>query len=543
VSRYVYGADDLDNHGRWAYDAPYGWVWSPSGLGSDWAPYRNGRWAWVDWYGWTWMSYDPWGWAPFHYGRWFHHAQRGWCWWPGQMHSRHYWRPGLVAFFGWGRYSGLHVGMGFGNMGWVPLAPYETFHPWYGHRYYRGYGNRVSIDNSVNIVNNTNITNVYRNARVTNGVSGLEAGEFVRGRAARAVRSSEVDFTRASLVRGAVPVTPSHESLRVSDRTVQAANLPRASESARFYSRRQATTVDRVPFEQQRQGVEQMVRRSSGGGAAQTAEGVAGGNLPRTGTQRPTARGESGNLSRSEAGNLARGGSESGWRRVGEPPRAETRQEGERTGRGFGEPMPRSTSPEGAGRVERQTQQPTRGGGSSEESWRRFGTPTRQPEPSAPAQQRPERAPQASPRSEGRVRPESDQSWSGFGTWRSPSTHSESSPRMTTPRSEAPSAPRRSEESPRQMERRGGGDSIRVNPPIVRERSAPRSESPRSESPRYERSSPPSGRTSGGEARGGGEARSGGTPRGGGEARSGGTPRGESGGSTTRSGGGRGRER
>ncbi|HEX8984361.1 MAG TPA: FecR family protein, partial [Bryobacteraceae bacterium] len=66
VGRDVYGAEDLDDYGRWVYDSPYGWVWSPYGMAADWAPYRYGRWAWVDWYGWSWVSYDPWGWAPYH---------------------------------------------------------------------------------------------------------------------------------------------------------------------------------------------------------------------------------------------------------------------------------------------------------------------------------------------------------------------------------------------------------------------------------------------------------------------------------------------
>ena len=606
VSRDIYGADDLDHHGRWVYDAPYGWVWSPWGVGPYWAPYRHGRWVWIDWYGWSWLSYDPWGWAPFHYGRWYHQARLGWCWWPGYMHQRHYWRPALVGFFGWGRHSGLHlgIGIGFGHVGWVPLAPHEPFYPWYGRRYYSGYRNRVYVDNSVNIVNNVNITNVYRNARVTNGVSGMEAGEFARGRAARAIRSSEVDFTRANLTRGAVPVTPTNESLRYSDRKVQAGNLPRASEPARFYSRRAPTNVDRVPFEQQRQGMEQMVRGTPGGGATRSAQGGAAGNLPRTGGERPVARGESGNLSRAEggspgrgagerteAGNLVRSGgqAESGWRRVGEPARGvegQTRQEGSGNPRSFGEPVTRPATPEGGRQLERRTQEPTQRGGTAEEGWRRFGSPT---QGSQPAERRGERAVEPSTREQGTIRRESSEGWSRFGTSRRPSGDSEPSPRLTTPRSEAPSAPPSSRESPARVERRSGGESrqeaprssaprgeasrggesIRMSPPIVRERStprsesprfvsprseSPRSESPRYQSPRYERPSAPSGRMGGGTIRSGGGSRSGGsisrggssggTIRSGGASRSGGSiSRGGSSGSASRSGAARGRPR
>ena len=51
---------------------------------------------------------------------------------------------------------GVSLGFGYGNIGWVPLAPFERFRPWYG----RGYAGR-----NLAIVNNTNIASVYRNAR------------------------------------------------------------------------------------------------------------------------------------------------------------------------------------------------------------------------------------------------------------------------------------------------------------------------------------------------------------------------------------------
>ena len=125
VSRDVSGAEDLDNSGEWVNQDPYGWTWRPY-VAPDWAPYREGRWIWADdSYGWTWVSYDPWGWAPYHYGRWFCNAGI-WYWYPGALWRRHYWSPGLVAFFG---YGGFGVGGGFGGFGWVPLAPFETYHP------------------------------------------------------------------------------------------------------------------------------------------------------------------------------------------------------------------------------------------------------------------------------------------------------------------------------------------------------------------------------------------------------------------------------
>ncbi len=65
----------------------------------------------------------------------------------------------------------MSFGFGFGNVGWVPLAPFEAFRPWYG----PGYGFRNAV-----LVNNTNIAGVYRNARVNGAVTSMRAGEFGR---------------------------------------------------------------------------------------------------------------------------------------------------------------------------------------------------------------------------------------------------------------------------------------------------------------------------------------------------------------------------
>ena len=195
VSRDVYGAEELDNHGRWVADAEYGNVWTPY-ASAGWAPYRNGRWVWIDYYGWSWVSYDPWGWAPYHYGRWFYRPTNGWCWYPGGISTRHYWSPALVAFFGFG---GGGVGVGFGNIGWVPLAPREPYYRWYGRGYYGGYRNGGYGDRSINIVNNVNITNVYRNARVTNGITAIDHNGFGRGRVGNNIRISGDELNRATL--------------------------------------------------------------------------------------------------------------------------------------------------------------------------------------------------------------------------------------------------------------------------------------------------------------------------------------------------------
>ena len=204
ISRDIYGAEDLHGHGRWVYDSPYGWVWVPT-VSASWAPYRVGRWSWVDYYGWTWISGDPWGWAPYHYGRWYHAPRYGWVWYPGEVRVRYYWRPALVAFFGWGSV----------NVGWVSLAPFEVYRPWYG----RG----RTVVNNVTVVNNINVINTYRNARFISGRSGVTSivsNDFGRRRVTvnNYVVGNDRDFSRAGDAGRWLGREPSRENRQFSDR-------------------------------------------------------------------------------------------------------------------------------------------------------------------------------------------------------------------------------------------------------------------------------------------------------------------------------------
>jgi hypothetical protein len=241
----VYGAEDLDPYGNWVNVPQYGNVWQPTAVGPDWAPYQSGRWVWLDWYGWTWVSYDPWGWAPYHYGRWFNQPGYGWCWYPGVIGVRHYWSPALVGFFGFG---GVGVGFGFGNVGWVPLAPYEVLHPWWGRAYY---GRPGYINGSINVTN-VNVTNIYRNAGVRNGFTAVSGEDFRAGRFQNYVRPSGEQLRQASSVNGPIPVAPERANLRFSDRPVTSA--VRATANAHVYSYRQPNPVQRLSFDQQRNG-------------------------------------------------------------------------------------------------------------------------------------------------------------------------------------------------------------------------------------------------------------------------------------------------
>lgn len=112
-------SNDFDTYGAWVYSEPYGYVWRPYGLASDWAPYTAGRWWWGPW-GMTWVPAEAWGWAPFHYGRWTFLAGIGWGWCPAA-----YFAPAWVAFY-WGD---------AGWLGWCPLGwdnrPYWSHCGWY----------------------------------------------------------------------------------------------------------------------------------------------------------------------------------------------------------------------------------------------------------------------------------------------------------------------------------------------------------------------------------------------------------------------------
>lgn len=108
-------AGDLNTYGVWYNDPAYGWVWSPSGVDTDWRPYMQGHWVSVSPFGWTWVADESWGWAPYHYGTWIH-ARHGWAWVPGPANQ--YWCPAVVSF---SEYNG--------RIAWVPLAPSEVRYP------------------------------------------------------------------------------------------------------------------------------------------------------------------------------------------------------------------------------------------------------------------------------------------------------------------------------------------------------------------------------------------------------------------------------
>jgi hypothetical protein len=101
--------DELSDNGRWVYEQPYGYVWTPYISYSDWRPYYYGRWVWYPIIGWTWVSSESWGWATYHYGRWHWRHGLGWHWIPTS-----YWGPSWVHWYWDNSY-----------IGWCPLSWYN----------------------------------------------------------------------------------------------------------------------------------------------------------------------------------------------------------------------------------------------------------------------------------------------------------------------------------------------------------------------------------------------------------------------------------
>jgi FecR protein len=217
----VVGLDDMQNYGQWVDNSDYGHVWVPYNMGADWSPYHDGRWAWEPGYGWTWVGYEPWGWAPYHYGRWFYAAPYGWAWYPGPAYIAPVWQPALVAFFGFG--NGFNVSLAFGNIGWVPLAPFEPYHPWWGRgfAYSPRYINNTTIITNItyNITNITNVTNIYKNCGKPNALGIVARHEFENGTTYHYLPVARGNLKNIALLNGALPVVPTRQNLRFNNLT------------------------------------------------------------------------------------------------------------------------------------------------------------------------------------------------------------------------------------------------------------------------------------------------------------------------------------
>jgi hypothetical protein len=220
------GYADFANYGQW-YNVPgYGQSWAPSNQGSNWSPYSNGQWVWEPGYGYTWVGNEPWGYVPYHYGNWYYATgYNQWMWQPPAYQYQSNtnalassWLPALVAFFLTGGNPGAALGAyntsspyGYGNVGWVPLAPGEQYTPWYA-----GFGGNAAFPQTQlsPVTNVTNIYNVYRNIRYIKVIRVVSVNRFRKGdfRHYVAMPMSRA-IARAAIVRGGIPIVPANAAV------------------------------------------------------------------------------------------------------------------------------------------------------------------------------------------------------------------------------------------------------------------------------------------------------------------------------------------
>lgn len=204
----VWGAEELDAYGDWAYADNYGWVWRPHSTYissyADWSPYRYGHWRWCRPYGWTWVGDEPWGWAPYHYGRWVYY-NNSWCWAPrghGDNDGRSRWHPALVTFVF------VHDSRRRDVACWYPLR-YDQRDPHY-------WDGRPVPPSASDVDSNEWTRSQRTDPAYLRAVTTLPADEFnrygVRGRPAPPDLAQQI--VRTPPVRGSLPIVPADRGVK-----------------------------------------------------------------------------------------------------------------------------------------------------------------------------------------------------------------------------------------------------------------------------------------------------------------------------------------
>jgi hypothetical protein len=421
-----------------------------------------GTWETVPEYGPVWHPTVAADWAPYSYGRWAWVDWYGWTWVssdPWGWAPYHYGRWFHNDRFGWCWYPGVITArhywspalvgfIGFGGGGGFGFGFGNVgWVPLAPYEVYHPWWGRAwyrsgGYYNRQVNIVNVNVTNTYRNARY-NGISSVSHTDFLAGRFNSVTRFNGTQIHDAGAIRGATPFSPAAQHLRFSDRNV--ANVPRVNESARFFRSQTPSPVQRVPLQQQ-------VGRTGPGGGSDSPS-------------RWSRFGQTGGNPRSQ---VAPGGSERG---------------------GFGSsPQQRSQMPQQqfTPRTEQVApRQENRGG------WQRFGSPTNG---GGAPQQQPQR--QAAPRDQ--YMQQYRQSPSEGRTFGNPRGQSQPQQQHQPPQRQEYNGPSRGYDR--------GGQSLRVAPPVVRERpsysppsySAPRQSSPGNSAPRQSAPSYGGPRQSGG---------------------------------------------
>ncbi len=219
VSSDVVGYQDLQDSGQWQQVPDYGYVWYPTQVSEDWAPYSSGHWAWVGPWGWSWVDDAPWGFAPFHYGRWAHIGRR-WCWVPPPRRHHCVYAPALVAWVGGPGSAGAIALGGGAAVGWLPLAPGEVYLP--AHRASPRYLQNINVSNSTGlsagtvsaIAHDPSHQYRYANQAIPRAVTVVPQVNFAAGQSvSRHQMVPPTQFASATPVARAPAIVPERESV------------------------------------------------------------------------------------------------------------------------------------------------------------------------------------------------------------------------------------------------------------------------------------------------------------------------------------------
>ncbi len=163
------------------------------------------------------------------------------------------------APYGYGPEYPAPASYAYPYIGWVPIAPYETYYPWYPGGAWIGLGWGFPRTRIINVVN-INVTRIYRNFR-HGGASGTTIRNFRHGTiSGRTIAVSTRQLGRRfGTIHGALPIAPTRANLSFSHGTVHApVTFSKAFDSPRFASDRGLAA--RTSFPQQRKAVAHATR-------------------------------------------------------------------------------------------------------------------------------------------------------------------------------------------------------------------------------------------------------------------------------------------
>jgi hypothetical protein len=249
---------ELALYGKWAYVFPYGNVWIPGGIVTDWRPYWHGRWMWTNVCGWIWLPYEPWGWATFHYGRWHWSAGFGWYWIPTTV-----WGPGWVHWYG-----------GHDYIGWAPMSYWgrpgvvieNHYYGRFTDRHYPRHSRALTVIHRDQLkarniskvaLSQNSVKNIERlSLRKTQPVAMQDTGTKIRLKALQDAKTSTRDFSSETLRRVKI------QSPEKTKSTVTR-NIPKSSTETK--TRKTSTTLGKITSALSRNKSKEAKSRSSSG--------------------------------------------------------------------------------------------------------------------------------------------------------------------------------------------------------------------------------------------------------------------------------------